>query len=133
LAILSGTLNSDSESYFGYKSLQNRAVLGGSKRFFTKRFHMKGNSRAHVGERILIAIPSAKNCPASDPEEIGDIPIRMLLHDQLHAMAYQRYSPNSIHYANRLRSMASPIPIGLHAQREEKMQKKLKPSVIHPK
>jgi hypothetical protein len=68
---------------FGYESLEHRTVLGRSKRFRSECLHMKSNSRAHVGKRILVAISLAKNCPSGDPQGIGDIPIRMLLYDQL--------------------------------------------------
>ena len=54
-----GMLNSDSESNFGYESLEHRTVLGRSKRFRSECLHMKSNNRADVGKRILIAISLA--------------------------------------------------------------------------
>jgi hypothetical protein len=81
LAMLWGKLNSDSESNFGYESLEHRTVLGRSKRFSSERLDMESNCRAHVGKRFFIGIALAENCPAPDPEGIGDVPIQMLLYD----------------------------------------------------
>jgi|SRR5271165_3595116 len=60
LPMLSGTPKSGSESNFGYKGLEHRAVFGRSKRFSSERLYMKSDSRTQVSKGILATSDRAR-------------------------------------------------------------------------